>query len=549
MWLVMGCLTGVATAQETDPLRPEVRKAVDRACEYLKQQGMQLAVQTPRASMRLGLTSLTLLALQKADAVGPNDPIVQEALGHIRQDIYDQELPNSYEAPYACALALLTLVELDPKAHAQEIRQLRSLMQSFQMPHGGVSCLRLKVKQRAGDTSMTQYGALAFWALDQTPQGVSSKSWQNLANWLLNAQHQSGGYPYEPHALGGGPRLGTTAAALSAIYICLARAKLGQRARAKQEDQNDGLPPALERVRPEGQKQIKLSPLSLPTGRLEQAAQRAEQWLQGKFSFREAEHKYVFYFLYSVERYHSFQELVHPDRQTSQKWYEQGVQYLLQRQRSNGSWGIGGTSTRIEVSRAPAPTAFAVLFLVRATRKMLQKVQPASGTLIGGRGLPPGGGPLELRGGQVRVKPLRGPADQLLGIMKDPNDPRFLQALSALEEMTQDPDPQMLSKLDRQLRELAQHGSPAAKAAAVRALGASGKMDVVPLLIRLLEDPEPQVMIAARDALRRISRRMEGFGLPDQPTNQQRQEAIRKWKRWYEMVHPQDTSSQNRTSG
>ena len=541
----LGVLVLAPGAASGQPLSPRIRRAVDRACQHLKTVGVRQATANPSPSRRLGLSSLTLMALYKAEAVQPTDTLARELLASIRQDARNPRLPEDYAGPYAVALALTALSDVDPQGSAAEIQHLRNIMVRFQMPHGGISCLLNpgSHKQRGGDTSMTQYGALAFWALDQSGTGISGGAWRNLASWLIRTQHNSGGYVYEPAQLSSGaaPRLGTTAAALSALYICQARAKLGGQGSKEEE----GLPPALEKVQPPDEPR-KFRSISLPLSRLAQAAQRAEQWMETNFSFERAEHEYIYYFLYSLERYHSFQELVNPESQESQLWYDRGVDYLLKHQRTNGSWGP--VQHGMTVSPEPAPTAFSVLFLVRATRKMLRKVQPASGKLIGGRGLPPLGAPLELKDGRVRVKPLKGPADQLLGIVGNPNHPRFHQALAALEEMSQDPDPQMLSKLDRQLRQLAQSDSPEAKVAAVKALAATGKMDVVPLLIRLLEDPHPQVMLAARDALRRLSRRMEGFGLPDRPSPDQRRRAVQRWKQWFQTVRPdaaRDLASQD----
>ena len=530
----LGMLVLAPSAASGQSLPPRIRQAVDRACQYLKTAGVRQATANSFPTHRLGLSSLTLLALYKAEAIQPTDTLTRELLATIRQDARNSQLPADYAAPYAVALALTALSEVDPQGSAAEIQHLRNIMVRFQMPHGGISCQQGpgSLKQRGGDTSMTQYGALAFWALDQSGSGISSGAWRNLASWLIRTQHNSGGYVYEPARLGSGaaPRLGTTAAALSALYICQARAKVGG-----QGGKEEGLPPALEKVQPPGQPR-KLRAVSLPLAQLARAAQRAEQWLESNFSFEKAEHEYVYYFLYSLERYHSFQELVNPESQESQLWYDRGVDYLLKRQRADGSWG--SLRKDMMISPNPAPTAFSVLFLIRATRKMLQNVQSASGKLIGGRGLPPLGSPLELKDGRVRVKPLKGPADQLLGIVGNPNHPRFHQALAALEEMSQDPDPRMLSKLDRQLRQLAQSDSPEAKVAAVKALAATGKLDVVPLLIRLLDDPHPQVMLAARDALRRLSRRMEGFGLPDRPSPDQRRRAIQRWKQWFRTIRP-----------
>ena len=541
-WFLLGVITFAPSVASGQPLPPRIRQAVDRACQYLKTAGVREASAALPHSHRLGLNSLVLLALHKAEAVHPTDTLVRELLASIRQDARHPGIPTDYAAPYAVAVAITVLSEVDPQGSAAEIQHLHNILVELQMPHGGFSCKQGPggTKQQGGDTSMTQYGALAFWALDQSGAGISHTSWQNLASWLIRTQDSSGGYVYEPARQGVeiSPSLGTTAAALSALYICQARAKLKQQNKPPEEAPH----PALEKVHPPGVPR-KLGPISLPVDQLAQAAQRAEQWMteqwkKADFSFEKIEQKekYLYYFLYSLERYYSFRELVDPKSQEDQLWYKQGVSYLLKHQRPNGSWEL--PRSHLVGSPRPAPTAFAVLFLVRGTRKMLQKVPPASGKLIGGRGLPPLGSPLELKDGQVRVKPLKGPADQLLKIVGNPNDPRFYQALAALEEMSQEPDPRMLSKLERQLRQLAQSNSPEAKVAALKTLVATGKMDVVPLLIRLLEDPHPQVMLAARNALRRLSRRMEGFGLPDHPSPEQRRRAIQRWKQWFQTVRP-----------
>jgi len=74
--------------------------------------------------------------------------------------------------------------------------------------------------------------------------------------------------------------------------------------------------------------------------------------------------------------------------------------------------------------------------------------------------------------------------------------------------------------------------------AAVRALAKTRNFDNVPTLIYALTDPDRQVMCEARDALRRLSRRPGGFGLPDRPSESGRLAAIKAWKQWYLAVRP-----------
>jgi len=77
-----------------------------------------------------------------------------------------------------------------------------------------------------------------------------------------------------------------------------------------------------------------------------------------------------------------------------------------------------------------------------------------------------------------------------------------------------------------------------ARLVAARTLGRQGKLDNVPILIFALTDPDPRVMREARDALRLISRKLDGFGLSENPTNGQVRSVVSQWKSWYKSVRP-----------
>ena len=66
----------------------------------------------------------------------------------------------------------------------------------------------------------------------------------------------------------------------------------------------------------------------------------------------------------------------------------------------------------------------------------------------------------------------------------------------------------------------------------------SDELRVVPALIFGLSDPDESVRKYARDGLRFISRRFEGYGMPDEPTNAQVRQAQRKWRAWYLTMRP-----------
>ena len=213
------------------------------------------------------------------------------------------------------------------------------------------------------------------------------------------------------------------------------------------------------------------------------------------------------------------------------KWYNDGVGFLIKTQAEDGSW-TGD-------ARPPIDTAFSVLFLLRSTKKAIEKARNfGDGTLIGGRGLPKETSRAEVRMGKVVAKPLEDRAEQLLAVLENKKDPDYQQAIELLAELPSQEYEGLLGEHAGRLRRLAGDESAAARRVAVRALARTRNLDNVPMLIYALGDADPGVAREARDALRRISRKPSGFALPDQPTKADRGAAIQKWKAWYLAVRP-----------
>ena len=96
----------------------------------------------------------------------------------------------------------------------------------------------------------------------------------------------------------------------------------------------------------------------------------------------------------------------------------------------------------------------------------------------------------------------------------------------------------LATKHAEKLRGLLKSDSPDAKIAVAKTLGPSGDLSNVPTLVLLLAEEDKGVVLAARDALRRLSRRIEGFGLPDEYSEIERDKAIKAWKAWYRRIEP-----------
>jgi HEAT repeat protein len=161
-----------------------------------------------------------------------------------------------------------------------------------------------------------------------------------------------------------------------------------------------------------------------------------------------------------------------------------------------------------------------------------------AGSLIGGRGLPQNASEVRVQLGNVRAKPLTGPADELLAIMEDPNNPNHARAVEAVAELKLDQDEATMTRLQERLRRLVGTGPTAARVAAVRAIGRSRDLDQVPTLIFALSDREPEVVEAAHDALKFISRKLTDVEPLFITSEVERRAAIDFWKSWFRSVRP-----------
>ena len=96
----------------------------------------------------------------------------------------------------------------------------------------------------------------------------------------------------------------------------------------------------------------------------------------------------------------------------------------------------------------------------------------------------------------------------------------------------------MTPEAARRLQQIVRSGAPQTRLARVRALAKARNLDFAPTLIFALTDPDHAVVREARDALRFLSRNFEGFGPPDNFDDNQRDQAIVRWKAWYAAMRP-----------
>lgn len=512
------CAPGMGNqlARAYTPESPEVLEVIDKGLKYLESQ----------THGEVGGKCLIALAFHKR-GMSIGHPKIQEAIEACRQSV-DEEKQRGYL--YGKCIAIIFLTELDATTHRDLINRYVSQLKDHQKEHGGFGYQGIP----SGDTSQTQYAALAYWELLNHGISPDSDSVQRCLNWLMRTRDPSGVWGYQGIDPGNfnlveqpdKPGLSMTAAGMSGTLILGNLVGLLKPPGAETAQTTSELPSALQRVEKPGAKRApSLPPGNVDPQRLAETVAAGRGWFNKNFGFEV--HEYQSYYFYSVERIRSFQEYLDGDISEEPEWYNEGFKRLKETQSTDGSWA--------DSSGQACATAFSVLFLLRSTQKSIE-ASLGEGTLVGGRGLPSDLSKLKLRGGKLIVDQKPTEADALLGMLDDSNS-------AALDELLDNPAALSVTSVDpsdaRRLQQVAKSGPAAARLLAVRALAKLRSVDYAPTLIFALTDPDRRVVREARDGLRSISRNFEGYGPSDNFEEPERQAAVVRWKEWYQTVRPE----------
>ncbi len=517
------------------PKDPNVLRMVARGTAYLEK----------NSASKIGGRAITGLALVKAGKPWNHPTIVQvaesiqakiqEAQGDPSKLVIDKKDNDIY----SIGTSAIFLISYDPSTYRQQIEFLLDVLAHRQKEHGGWGY----ESRKTGDTSMTQYAVLTMWEAHQAGFMIPPRMLEDVATWLLRTQDPSGAFGYqgqvsptfEPVAQSD-KRHSMVAAGLGSVYICADLMGLGRRGRTKPDELS-----ALQAVEPalqgdsagDGDKGPKKIASSLDPSLFRRVQERGNRWMAANFAIEQSNGPYIHYYLYALERYCSFRELHEGkgDRKDGPKWYNAGVEYLSRNQEEDGSWRSATTK--------PVDTGFAILFLLRSTQKSIQRDRGfGPGTLVGGRGFPKDG-EVVIRNGQVVAKPLAGPFEAMRTAM---NNPAEADLAAAIDRMHHELGPKesliLVTEFAEKLRSLVSDPSPDNRAAAVKALGRSGNLDNAPILILALDDEDAGVVLESRDGLRRLARKIGGFGLSDEYTPAQHYQAVKKWRAWYQELQP-----------
>lgn len=507
------------------PESPEVKQAIGRAINFLET--------NKSPDDRMGAHALRATLLLKNGA-GEDHPIVRKAVQSIRKDMQNLKGVTKDHVIYSVSLSLIFLCNFDSERYSADINRLLQYLLSVQKPHGGWGY----EDRPTGDTSMTQHVILAFWEAAEAGFNVPQSSVERAAMWFLKTQDPSGAFGYQgtvsesyvPVAQAE-IRHSCCAAAMGSVYICAELLGLAEKlgARAREADE---LPPALVRLDRPGARQAVRFQSKLDPGQFRTVMGRGNKWLEENHTLTPP--LWPYYLLYSIERYWTFRELIDGNASQVSRWYDEAARWLLEVQKDDGSWYQAHISTSPEHH-----TCFAALFLLRSTKKSVEKVRLfGTGTLIGGRGLPKDSDLVRVQGGKVVSAAEASELQKLLQQIGKGNEEDYAKAIGAVSELPPEEAKALVSREAAKLRDLAGGTAADQRLAAVEALARAGTLDDVPTLIYAMSDPEREIVLAAQTGLRRISRKTRGLELPSDFDEGQRRSAIAEWKRWYLAIRP-----------
>lgn len=523
------------TAQQPSKLTagdPRVQAAIQRGLGYLQRQIGQESI--PYAAL---MTVASLKAGRPANA-----PEIQSALKRIesRFDSAGRYTPSEHHV-YEAGVSLLALANADATGYKPRIETIAQFIIAQQGPQGDWDY----PARSTGDTSISQYAILGLWEAARSGVTVPPRVWDRAAGWLVSRQLSDGSFTYHPREAAGN-EVGThsmTAAGTGSLHVI----RLYLYPNAKDVDE-----PERKAARDRGKKFGVLEPVDpesdgdakpqtdenyRPTVRLsaiDRAVTRGMDWLGGRFSVN-PDISWKLYYLYGLER---LAALAGATEINKHDWYTEGAAHLLATQANDGSWTN-------DSSGASAATSFSVLFLSQATAKMLHRNPAArrdarfgAGLLAGGRGLPDNLAEVQIERGDVKVRKLVGPIEELLAELENAQSQKIESVQAALVDLSITKDPEALVGQKERLVQLVRDPRPEVRRTAYYALGLTNDLRLVPILIAGLNDSDDGCVIEARNALRFISKKIPGYGPPDQFTAEERAAAITRWKQWQRTIRP-----------
>jgi hypothetical protein len=516
------------------PESPEVQAMINRGVKFLEENFGKGGGQHDK---ELGAACICALACYKATG-NPQHPLVKKAVAQIRGEL-QAGMKHSGHANYSLGIAMIFLGELDLEAYRQEIEALLQEIYKRQMAYGAWSY----PDDPLGDVSQTQYAVLGMWLAHRQGLNVDQQVVERVCNWLLRVQEPSGVFPYKGEDPGHFNRVeqkvqssaSMCAAGVGSLYVC--GELLGFIDDPKIMKMRMRLPPGIQLVREKRDGSIaKIVDQTI----WQKGVSDGNNWMgrNGRVENFDEYHKGGYqqhYYMYSVERYWAFRELAEGIDTKEPAWYNAGVEYLRKSQAAKGSWQSRNGPT--------VDTGFAVMFLLRSSKKTITRLVIEAGRLTGGKGLSADMSTAKVdASGKVVTADATKAVSELLAMLDDPKAPQVEYISDVPEKLVLSAEPKERSLQLARIRRLIVNGSFQGRLTAAKTMGTVRDLDSAPALIFALSDPDYRIAKAARDSLRFMSRKPAGFGFVvedgTRPEKTAWRAAQKDWTNWLLSVRP-----------
>lgn len=535
-----------SSADAYTPTDPVVTKMVDRGLAYLEKLTDNDLPSDPGAfSGSSGVPVLVAYAHHKCRH-DPEHPIVKRGLSVAERIV--ASLPSKgasgTKRNYEAAVCVLLFAEVDPDRYRPQMEIVQKFIFEYQGGNGAFGYPMFDEKQE-GDISQAQYALLAIWTLDRNGLPLDYAKVASTLQWLMRVQDVKGAWPYFARDAGPGRPLQAQTGARNHSHSGVSQSMAiaggsslliaGDALRLWGDTTDDkdpgivGLPEAIKLYKEDDnksrRKRVNLSPEPVLG-----SINLLNRWRQANPA--KQSDPYYFYRLYTLERMESFWEIAKGlPKDSSPAWYNKGVDELRGLQEADGSFK--GKETW---ERQPIATAFALLFLIRSTQKTIFTM--SQGSLAGGYGLPSDTTDIRVDGTQIKGRPVAAQLTDMLDLLdKDGAGDTEGKSLPENLELAKEPTARA-AQLDRLERLVRGSRSWQARRVAAKLLSRSDDLRVVPALIYALSDPDGPVKMYARDGLRFLSRKFDGFGMPDEPSRVEIEQAQKNWRAWYRSINP-----------
>jgi HEAT repeat protein len=156
---------------------------------------------------------------------------------------------------------------------------------------------------------------------------------------------------------------------------------------------------------------------------------------------------------------------------------------------------------------------------------------------------------ISVAGGHVIARPMDGAVEGMLSVLEDPRVEDAASALAGLISKYRTDGSKALRPFQDRFRKLLTDQDQGIRRVAAWSLARTGDLSMALPLIDALKDPDEGVVEEARLGLQLLSRKIESLGPPAGATPELKEQAIQKWKAWYETVRPLAITAEDPLSG